>query len=79
MGFTCHAQTGRPRDPEDGFTYVHHLRFDRSAEYDLRVPDESTTVEVTRSASIDVTSCIGKVVGGVGGDAHYEYSATTAT
>eukprot|EP00959_Pyramimonas_sp_CCMP1952_P416910 8734591-Pyramimonas_sp.AAC.1 len=31
VGFTYRAQTGRPRGPEDGFAYVHRLRFDRSA------------------------------------------------
>eukprot|EP00959_Pyramimonas_sp_CCMP1952_P395139 8279149-Pyramimonas_sp.AAC.1 len=60
VGFTYHAQAGRPRDPVDGFAYVHHQRVDRSAEYDLRAPDESTIVEVTRSAFADVTSWIGK-------------------
>eukprot|EP00959_Pyramimonas_sp_CCMP1952_P079370 1658816-Pyramimonas_sp.AAC.1 len=60
VGFAYHAQSGHPRDPEDGFADVHHQCFDRSAEYDLRIPDESTLVEVTRSASADVTSSIGK-------------------
>eukprot|EP00959_Pyramimonas_sp_CCMP1952_P099541 2081050-Pyramimonas_sp.AAC.1 len=44
----------------------------------MRAPDESAIVEVTRSASNDVTGCIGKAMGGAGGNAHYEYGAATA-
>eukprot|EP00959_Pyramimonas_sp_CCMP1952_P177573 3712035-Pyramimonas_sp.AAC.1 len=55
------------------------MRLDRSAECHLRVPGDSALVEITRTAPLDATGCIGNVMGRVGGNAHCDYNTTTAT
>eukprot|EP00959_Pyramimonas_sp_CCMP1952_P247222 5167456-Pyramimonas_sp.AAC.1 len=79
VGFAYHGQTGRLRGEDDGFFFVHRMRLDHSAEHHLRVPDDSALVEITRTASLDVTGCIGNVMGRVGGNAHCDYDTATAT